>query len=231
MPQLLKLNKPHALSHCPAAVRALRLTRIKLIMQALKLAVVTTLMLFSCLAAAVDDSAAKAVVEKLHESLLMAMRGGAQLGLKGREEMLAPVIENSFDFESICRIVTGRYWKSAGDEQKSRFTAAFKQLSVATYASNFSSFSGEKFQTEGSEADHEALIVRTTLRPATGEPVTLNYLLRHGNDGWRIMNVVAQGVSDLSLKRADYTAVIKREGFDSLINRLEKKTDEMSKGS
>ncbi len=200
-------------------------------MKTLKVALATTLLLISNLVSALDDSAAKAVVEKLHESLLMAMNGGAQLGLQGREEMLAPVIESSFDFESICRIVTGRYWKSASDEQKARFTSAFKKLSVATYASNFSSFSGEKFQTEGSEADHEALIVRTTLRPTQGEPVTLNYLLRQSNEHWRIMNVVAQGVSDLSLKRADYTAVIKTEGFDSLINRLEKKSAEMSKGS
>ena len=59
----------------------------------------------------------------------------------------------------------------------------------------------------------------------------LNYLLRQTNGQWRIMNVVAQGVSDLSLKRADYTAVIKTEGFDSLINRLEKKIAEMSQGS
>ncbi len=200
-------------------------------MKTLKVALATTLLLISNLVSALDDSAAKAVVEKLHESLLMAMNGGAQLGLQGREEMLAPVIESSFDFESICRIVTGRYWKSASDEQKARFTSAFKKLSVVTYASNFSSFSGEKFQTEGSEADHEALIVRTTLRPTQGEPVTLNYLLRQSNEHWRIMNVVAQGVSDLSLKRADYTAVIKTEGFDSLINRLEKKSAEMSKGS
>ena len=199
-------------------------------MKTLKLALATVLLLISSLVSALDDGAARAVVEKLHESLLMAMHGGAQLGLKGREEMLAPVIESSFDFESICRIVTGRYWKSASDDQKTRFTSAFKKLSVATYASNFSSFSGEKFQTEGSEADHEALIVRTTLRPTEGEPVTLNYLLRQSNEHWRIMNVVAQGVSDLSLKRADYTAVIKTEGFDSLINRLENKSAEMSKG-
>ena len=200
-------------------------------MKTLKLALAIVLLLISSLVSALDDGAARAVVEKLHESLLMAMHGGAQLGLKGREEMLAPVIESSFDFESICRIVTGRYWKSASDDQKTRFTSAFKKLSVATYASNFSSFSGEKFQTEGSEADHEALIVRTTLRPTEGEPVALNYLLRRSNDSWRIMNVVAQGVSDLSLKRADYTAVIKTEGFDSLINRLESKSAEMSKGS
>ena len=199
-------------------------------MKSLNLILAGVLLLISNLAAAVDDSAATSVVETLHASLLLAMNGGAQLGLQGRAELLAPVVESSFDFESICRIVTGRYWKSASDEQKARFTRAFKKLSVLTYASNFSSFAGEKFQTEGSAADHEALIVRTTLRPTAGEPVTLNYLLRPSNDSWRIMNVVAQGVSDLSLKRADYTAVIKTEGFDSLINRLEKKSAEMSKG-
>lgn len=200
-------------------------------MKLMKSMLAATLMLLSSLAAAVDDSDAKAVVETLHAALLTAMQGGAQLGIKGRSEQLAPVIDSSFDFESICRIVTGRYWKAASDEQKTRFIAVFKQLSVATYASNFSSFSGEKFETQGSEADHDALVIRTVLRPTEGEPVPLNYLLRQANGQWRIMNVVAQGVSDLSLKRADYTAVIKSEGFDSLINRLEKKIAEMSKGS
>ena len=200
-------------------------------MKLLKSILTAALLLSSGLAGAVDDVDAKAVVEKLHEALLSAMHGGAQLGFKGRQELLAPIIDGSFDFDSICRIVTGRYWKAASDEQKARFTSVFKNLSVATYASNFSSYSGEKFQTEGSEADHEALIIRTTLRPGDGEPVPLNYLLRQANGQWRIMNVVAQGVSDLSLKRADYTAVIKTEGFDSLINRLEKKIAEMSQDS
>ena len=200
-------------------------------MRMLKSLLAATLLLLSGLAAAVDDVAAKAVVEKLHESLLSAMSGGSALGFKGREEMLAPVVVETFDFDSICRIVTGRYWKAASDEQKTRFMEVFKKLSVATYASNFASFSGEKFETLGSEADHDALIIRTVLRPTDGAPVPLNYLLRQANGQWRIMNVVAQGVSDLSLKRADYTAVIKSEGFDSLVNRLEKKIAEMSKAS
>ena len=41
------------------------------------------------------------------------------------------------------------------------------------------------------------------------------------------MNVVAKGVSDLSLKRAEYTAVIDSEGFDSLLNRLRGKVSDM----
>ncbi|MCZ6893424.1 MAG: ABC transporter substrate-binding protein, partial [Gammaproteobacteria bacterium] len=52
-----------------------------------------------------------------------------------------------------------------------------------------------------------------------------------GNDNkWLIVNVIAQGISDLSLKRADYTAVIKKEGFDSLVNRLNDKITAMLRG-
>ena len=176
---------------------------------------------------AADDGAARAVVEHLHEALLGAMKAGGAAA--ARRTALAPVIEQSFDFDTICRIVTGRYWKDASDAQKARFVDTFKRLSVATYASNFKSYDGERFETVGSEADQDSLVVRTTLHAGDGDEVSLNYLLRQNNGDWRIINVVAQGVSDLSLKRADYTAVIKTEGFDSLVNRLEKKIADTDK--
>ena len=37
----------------------------------------------------------------------------------------------------------------------------------------------------------------------------------------RVFNVVADGVSDLSLRRADYNSIIKREGYDALIQQVE----------
>ena len=174
--------------------------------------------------AAADDAAARAVVEHLHEALLGAMQSGGTA--EARRTALAPVIEQSFDFDTICRIFTGRYWKDTSDEQRARFVDTFKRLSIATYAANFKSYAGERFETVGAEADKDSLIVRTTLHTGDGDEVSLNYLLRQNNDTWRIINVVAQGVSDLSLKRADYTAVIKAEGIDSLVNRLEKKIAE-----
>ena len=69
--------------------------------------------------------------------------------------------------------------------------------------------------------------MRTVLVKPDGEEIPLNYMLRESDTEWKIVNVVAQGVSDLSLKRADYTAVIKSEGFDALVSRLREKTAEM----
>ena len=65
-------------------------------------------------------------------------------------------------------------------------------------------------------------LVRTVLEVnnISADNVSLDYLLQETDGKWRIVNVVANGVSDLSLKRADYGAVIKSQGFDSLVVRL-----------
>jgi phospholipid transport system substrate-binding protein len=176
-----------------------------------------------------DD--AKVTVENLHAELLAAMRRAPELGYRGRYDLLYPTVNAAFDFETIGRIVTGAAWKTANEAQKAEFKAVFSTLSVATYATNFSGYNGEKFVTLGSEPKRNAIIVKTHLVKTDGEKISLNYMLREHNDMWLIVNVIAQGVSDLSLKRAEYSAVIQSEGFDSLTKRLGEKVKEMNHGS
>lgn len=177
-----------------------------------------------------DATTPPQVVETLHTTLIDAMKRADQLGFSGRYDVLRPVLNDSFDFETIARIVSGRYWSETSEAQRAAFLAAFEDLSAATYATNFSGFSGERFETVDTEESRGSVIVRTVLVKSDGEEISLNYMLRKSDTGWRIVNVVAQGVSDLSLKRADYTAVIKSEGFDSLVDRLREKTAGMKQG-
>jgi len=65
-------------------------------------------------------------------------------------------------------------------------------------------------------------VVRSELLPRDGEPVKLDYFFRDG----KVFNVAADGVSDLSLRRADYSRVIKDRGFDALISHLREKVEE-----
>jgi phospholipid transport system substrate-binding protein len=174
----------------------------------------------TAIAHAYENDDAKAVVERLHGALLSAMTQAATLGYTGRYELLVPVVAESFDFATIARIVTGRHWKELSDEQKNGFTSTFTELSTATYATNFDGFSGEHFETVGAEERRGSVIVKTILVKADGDEIELNYLLRERDGVWRIVNVIAEGVSDLSLKRADYTATIKNKGFDTLVNEL-----------
>ena len=188
------------------------------------LAFVLGLVLIPTIAAAeTDGELGIAVVEKLHASLLNVMKEANSMGFGGRVDTLSPVVNETFDFSTISRIVTGKHWKSLNDEDKAAFVSLFSELSVATYAANFNGYSGEVFETVGVEEKRANLLVKSVIVKADGERIPLDYLLRKDNEVWRIVNVIADGVSDLSLKRADYTAVIKSEGFNSLITRLSDK--------
>ena len=205
-------------------------------LKALRTTTAAFLMAFivACLSPATAETTAQspvAVVDGLHKVLLETMQQADQLGFAGRVEKLTPVLNDSFDFGTIARIVAGRGWKEATQEQQEKFVDVFKRLSIATYASNFSGYSGESFKTLSDNQNKRAHTVKTAIVKRDGEKISLNYMLRENNGQWRIINVVAQGVSDLSLKRAEYSAVIKSEGFDSLTKKLDKKVQEMRSGS
>jgi phospholipid transport system substrate-binding protein len=180
--------------------------------------------------ASAGDHEATQVVEKLHSTLLAVMKDGAKIGYQGRYEQLAPVIKSSFDMPFVSRTVLGKYWESLNDEQRSRFVEAFTELSIATYAANFDRYSGERFKTiSEKEVSGGRILVQSELIKSNGGQVHLDYLLHRTAGQCLIVNIIAEGVSDLALKRADYSAFLKSKGFEALLKKLNEKINQYSR--
>ncbi len=173
---------------------------------------------------AAEAVAPAAIVDELHATLLEIMKKADELGYSGRYKALRPVVNKVFDFPTIAKVVIGRHWNKLDSNQQALFIDTFIKLSTATYASRFDGFSGERFQRVSEEKlKRERMFVRTDLVKSDGEAVRLDYVLQQKGGGWLIVNVIADGVSDLSLKRADYTSILQSQGFDALIAELNKK--------
>jgi phospholipid transport system substrate-binding protein len=71
--------------------------------------------------------------------------------------------------------------------------------------------------------------VATAAARANQPDVSLEYLLHEGDGGWRIINIVADGVSDLALKRAEYQRVFASGGLDGLVAELEQQTERLAR--
>lgn len=171
-----------------------------------------------------DESASAAVVEKLHATLIDVMKHAGKLGFQGRYDALAPVIESSFDTQLISQVILSRYWKELPPEQQRQFVAIFNRLSISTYASRFDSYSDESFKTLGVEEMKKGRqLVTSELASGNKKPVKFEYLLQQNGGRWYIISVIADGVNDLALKRAEYATIINDKGFDGLINEMEKK--------
>lgn len=151
------------------------------------------------------------------------MQQADELGYEGRYNLLQPVIKESFDFTTIARVVLGSYWMKLDEQQQTQFLDVFSTLSIANYTDRFDSYADEKFEHLGDEAMKKGrVLIKTQL--VTGERVIpFNYVLQPGHDRWRIINIIADGISDLSLKRSDYMTIMKNEGFNELVRKLQEK--------
>ena len=171
-----------------------------------------------------------ATVESLHHALLTVMRQADGLGFAGRRQRLVPVVRDSFDFTTIsAAVLSASQWKKLTDSQRLQMENTFHELTLATYADRFDGYSGEQFRTIAQRRLRQGrVLVQSELAAPDGEAVELDYVLQPVGDKWRIVNILADGVSDLSVKRAEYSSILRTDGFDQLIARLEKQIAELS---
>jgi phospholipid transport system substrate-binding protein len=171
-----------------------------------------------------DSASPEQVVKRLHESLTEAMREGSRLGYKGRLELLTPSVTRTHDLDFIARTTLGNLWSKLSPDQQITFTDTFRQLSISSYADWFKSHEGEAFEFVDQQAmPREQVLVRSRIVKGKDEVARLDYVLRETKDGWRIINIMANGVSDLALKRVEYRSILERDGFPALIDMLKKK--------
>ena len=174
--------------------------------------------------------APKQVIEDFYATLLKAMHGGAKLGYQGRYRLLAPSIDKTFDISFMARSSVGSYWDSMSPAQRKGLTDAFRGFTVANYAHAFDDFGGEKFIT-GSEktTPRNDVIVYTTLVKSDGGKVALNYLLRDDAGEPKVIDVYLDGaISQLAVRRSEYTSIIREKGLDALIAAINKKAQDLA---
>jgi phospholipid transport system substrate-binding protein len=198
---------------------------------ALRLLRITLLSLFSAVlftppafAAAPAD-----VVNGLHEALLGNMKHAKEYGCEGRIKHLQPVVDSSFDVPLIAQTVMRKHWGELGEAQRTQLVATFRETTLMTYASQFNSFSGEVFSTQETQPmPNRDQLVHARLQPNGGDSVAFDYILRQAKDGnYRIINVVADGVSDLALRSTQYTRLFEQKGFDGLVGWLAEQNKKM----
>ena len=179
-----------------------------------------------------DNSAAtaKQVVEKFQADLISVMKNGKQLGYAGRYSNLESAVTNSHDLPKIARVIVGKEWEKLSEDQQKKLEDLIVRLSIASYAHNFKDYGGESFTYDSEEeTTRGGILVHSHFNIPNDKPVKFDYMLKETGPSWRIINIVANGVSDLALKRSEYTSILQKEGFDSLVSKIDDKIKDYSK--
>jgi phospholipid transport system substrate-binding protein len=99
------------------------------------------------------------------------------------------------------------------EDQQTDFIALMRELVATTYAARFDNWDDQIFETGTTESIGKNRVrIKSTLTTKK-EVVTLDYQLQQVDADWKIYDIVANGVSDLSLKRSNYAAIFSQGGL------------------
>ena len=166
-----------------------------------------------------------AQVQGFYDALLASMKAGGSA--KSRYEKLKPAVEKAFDLQAMTAAAVGPAWVSASDADKKALVDAFSRMTIANYAKNFDSYSGEKFIVEPAPivrgSDH---FVKSTMK-TSNETIAFNYRLHQVGADWKIIDVLLAGnISQMAQKRSDFAATLASAGPTGLAKRINALADQ-----
>lgn len=178
------------------------------------------------------DGAPTAVVRQFNDALLSILKDGESLGYAGRYKRLRPVMQETFDLDLMAEKVLGKQWDTLSEADRGRWRDVFGEFTVANYAANFDTFSGQQFEIQGEEpGGNDTVLVKSLVKSPGHEDVELTYRLHQVGGHWRIMDVFLKGtVSELALRRSDYSSVLERDGFAGLVDVLRSRIADLAAG-
>jgi phospholipid transport system substrate-binding protein len=144
-------------------------------------------------------------------------------------EIVTEFIEPNVDFHRISSAIVGRkYWRSATDDQKSRFKHEFKEKLIRTYATAFDGFKewSIRFLPLRQSKNKKYVTVKTQILRSGGAPaVSVDYKMYSKKGQWKIFDVTIEGISVVT----NYQKTIKRKireakgSLETVIQQLAKK--------
>jgi phospholipid transport system substrate-binding protein len=179
-------------------------------------------------AAPADPAAAR--VDSFDQALLDTMKEGRALGPRGRAKKLTPAVTAAFDLPTMTRFAVGPKWAQMSAAERNELVAAFTRMTVASYAHNFDSYSGERFELDPNVQTRGAdKIVQSKLIPPHDKPVSLVFRMRQTPEGWKIIDVYYDGVSQLTTRRSDFALPVEQGGAAGLLKHLDAVTEKLLK--
>ncbi len=162
------------------------------------------------------------VVSRFDQSLLATMKAGKSAGMLKRCAIMRTAVRSSFGLPFISRLVLGHYWNSFTPTQQTRFMHLFSRLVAVTYAYNFNGYGGQEIKIDRSLVrGNNAYVYTTFFTPGHGHKHQFDYVLHHSGNRWLIVNIVADGVSDMAIRRAEYQAFLHHGSVAALLNAIQ----------
>ncbi len=182
---------------------------------------------------ALAEMAPDVLVKTTAEDVLAIVKNDKDIQAGNQKKIFALAEEKilpNFNFERVSRLVLGKYWTRANKEQKEAFQREFRSLLLRTYAMALSKYRNQTIEYKPMRAQpgDTKVTVKTLIIQPDGPPISIDYSLEKFPEGWKVYDIVIEGVSLVINYRGQFSDEIRQSSLDGLIQKL---TDKNKKAS
>lgn len=172
------------------------------------------------------EESPNAVIES-SVALFAEQLAGRREELAANREELYKIVDSvllpRFDSRFAAQVVLAKHWRTATEDQQTRFIEAFYRALLRKYSDGILEFDPDmvKVLPYRGDATQKRTKVRSTVTLEDGSKVAVDYDLVKRKSGWLVFNVVIEGVSYVRNFRAELDSEIRSSSLDAVIARLE----------
>ena len=145
----------------------------------------------------------------------------------GLRDTLKAEINRAFDFATLSRLALGEHWEARTPAERDHFVATFSAIIQEQNFDSFVRYYREGRITYRSEtASGDTARVLATV-PLKQEQIEIEYALAAAADGWRVWDLVVDGVSTAEGNRRRYGRYLEKNTYAQLIGQLDKQLERL----
>lgn len=146
----------------------------------------------------------------------------SKLGDSTKESQLTSLFEQVMDIDWIGRFAIGSYWNALSDDQKSSYLQSYRKYLIYSYVPIFKEYNGQRIIIKAvRELDNDSYIVETEITSQSSQVATkVEYRVKQTPNGYKVRDIIAEGVSMINTQRSDFGSILTEKGFDTLNEKL-----------
>ena len=176
---------------------------------------------------AAESSTPKQRVENTVEEVLSIMRQPTS-DLEIRWKRIRELIYKSFDFRDMSQSVLATNWQHATLDQRERFVQYFSEYLEAVYRSKLDGYTDQRIEYGDEVINGDRAVVKTLIVTDT-TMIPVDYKMKRKCADWYVYDVMIEGVSLVNNYRNSFSAIVKKDGIEGLLEDVKRRIDEFKK--
>ncbi len=160
-------------------------------------------------------------IEEMVNSVLEVLQQ-PELSHQEKKARVSGRVQQHLNMASMAQRTLGPFWDEATELQRQRFTELFVKVLEGTYLNRINDYSGGTVEYLKQRIKGDKAIIDTKFVSEELEIPVQYKMLREGAN-WQVFDVIIEGVSLIRNYRSTYGEIIRKDGYEGLFDRMEKK--------